>query len=81
MGDEKEKERLFDGWAALRRACNASHSGGPGGAAMCVCGAGGGGSSACSMLRTIKELIKYMPTDGMDEPTRERVQRIRECMF
>lgn len=54
-----KKRRIIDDIAALKTACRKSHSGGPGGAAICVCGAACGGSQACSALSMIKNVLKY----------------------
>lgn len=74
---QRRREQLFDGWAALKEACRKSHKGGPGGAAMCVCGANGGGSAACSMLGTLKNLIRYLPAEEMPPAMREHVEMLQ----
>lgn len=56
-----ERDRLFKGWQALRAACNKQHPRGPGGAMMCVCGAACGGSEACSMLATLRDIVRHHP--------------------
>lgn len=71
------RDRLFRGWAALRDACRAQHPRGPGGAMLCVCGAPCGGSEACAMLATVRDLIQYLPTDGLPAEWRERVEALR----
>jgi len=53
----ENRERVFECWQALRAACLKQHPGGPGGSAMCICGAGGGGSSACSGLKMVRVLL------------------------
>lgn len=53
-----ERERFLKGWSALRDACRKQHPRGPGGAALCACGAGCGGSEACFMLRIVRDLIE-----------------------
>ena len=59
---KKETELLRDRMRALKTACLEYHhktSRGPGGAAICVCGAGGGGSYACGGLGELKDFIRY----------------------
>jgi hypothetical protein len=62
---KEERERLHKEWYALRDACSDYHhnkkrgGGGPGGARVCVCGAGCGGSTACSMLSELRSMIRY----------------------
>jgi len=61
----EERERLHKEWYALRDACSDYHhnkkrgGGGPGGAHICVCGAGCGGSTACGMLGELSSMIRY----------------------
>jgi hypothetical protein len=42
---------------ALRDACRASHTPGPGGASICICGASCGGSAACGALSDLRSLL------------------------
>ena len=74
-------KQLFEDWKALKEACGAyhalHHSGMAGGAAMCVCGAGGGGSKACSMLKIIKDLIRYIPSDRLPEESRTVIEELQ----
>ncbi len=62
---KEETERLHKEWYALRDACCDYHGnkkrggGGPGGARVCVCGAGCGGSVACNMLAELRSMIRY----------------------
>jgi hypothetical protein len=67
-------------WAALKAACRKQHKGGPGGAAMCVCGANGGGSDACGTLGIIKSLILYMPTDLLPAEWQKRIADLRDAI-
>ena len=75
-----EEERDFKNWCALMDACNKSHKGGAGGAAICVCGAGGGGSSACSMLGKIKNIIRHMPTEKLPTVWRDQIESLRKII-
>lgn len=63
MSEQEQQKRmqelLIQGITDLKTLCRKSHKGGPGGAAICICGAGGGGSSACGALRVIRDAIRY----------------------
>lgn len=80
MTDTRRRELLWDGWIALLAACRAQHPNKPGGAAMCICGAGCGGSAACRMLRELRETITLMPTDGMPEAWQTKVDELRSVL-
>lgn len=70
-------------WQALYDACYAAHerdSNGSGGAAICICGSCGGGHDACSMLREIVELIRYMPVDELPEAWQTKLQLWRSML-
>lgn len=59
---ERERELFRERMLALKTAClefHRKHSRGPGGSAICVCGAGGGGSAACGGLGELKNFIRY----------------------
>jgi hypothetical protein len=74
------QQDYFQQWQALREACrlyHAAHQKGPGGARVCVCGAGGGGSQACSMLSLLRALILYVPTRGLAEGHRKILEELR----
>jgi len=63
---ERLKKLDTEGIQALREAANdyhAKHSRGPGGAAVCVCGAGGGGSKACRGFAVIRDVFRYANFD------------------
>jgi len=79
--ESRERVRFHAGWVALRNACNKQHPRGPGGCAVCVCGAGGGGSEACSMLAVLRDLIRYMPTESLPAEWRRRVETLQEIIF
>ncbi len=78
--DDCERGRLFQGWMALRQACRASHKPGPGGAAICVCGAACGGSTACGMLGTLQDMIRYIPAEKLPEDWQERIAELRRIV-
>lgn len=67
-------------FAALFDACRKSHKGGPGGQAICVCGAGSGGSPACAALGMIRDFFRYCPTDRLPAEWREQAVRIHELL-
>lgn len=58
-----EMRRLdTEGLHALRdavREYHAKHSKGPGGAAICVCGAACGGSKACRGFSILRDIVRY----------------------
>lgn len=66
---------------ALRQVCRASHKGGAGGAAMCICGAGGGGSDACAALGRLQNLVTHIPTDKLPLPWKKEVEALRNLMW
>jgi hypothetical protein len=70
--DEANRRRVHDAISALKAACRASHSGGPGGSRMCICGASCGGSAACTGLSFIKDALRY--------PHTEYAQYVREIL-
>jgi hypothetical protein len=55
------------------------HNKGPGGAAVCVCGAACGGSSACRGLAVLRDLFRYMDIDRPTSVWAERFKFIQEC--
>lgn len=77
---EDRRKQLFSMWYALRHACQRQHKGGPGGAAVCVCGAAGGRSEACAMLSTLRDLIRYTPTDGLPAAHREMFEALQSIV-
>lgn len=72
-----EAVRTLAGWSALKAACRSQHPRGPGGAAMCACGAGGGGSAACSMLAELKQLVRSLDPATLPENMRAWVERLQ----
>lgn len=72
LNDEANRRRVYDAVSALKAACRASHSGGPGGACICICGASCGGSAACTGLSFIKDALRY--------PHTEFAQYVREIL-
>ena len=83
--NEEHAQRLreldTEGVRALRSACLEYHqknSRGPGGAAMCVCGAGGGGSKACRGLAVIRDFFRY--ADMKRPEWQKRFEEIRAML-
>ena len=74
------KESIIRNISALKDACRKSHSGGPGGAAICVCGAGGGGSSACGALGLIESIFRYSKIIPCDEKQSEIIELFKEYL-
>jgi hypothetical protein len=63
------KEQLIKDILALKQACSEyhnKHSGGPGGAAICICGHACGGSAACNGLGMIRNLLRYHDPSSSD---------------
>lgn len=69
------------GWSALRAACSAQHTGGPGGAAVCVCGRGGGRSEACGTLGLLRDLIRYLPTETLPPEWKTAIEEWRAAFY
>jgi hypothetical protein len=80
MDDDSERARNWRGWAALREACRKAHKPGPGGAAICICGAPCGGSEACGMLGTLRDLIRYLPAESLPEAWQQQIAELRRIM-
>lgn len=53
-----EETEILQALAAIKELCRKAHKG-PGGAAMCVCGASGGGSPACRFLSILRQHVRY----------------------
>lgn len=74
---DRQREHAFASWQALRKVCGEQHAkemkGRAGAAAVCVCGHGCGGCSACSGLGMLRDLIRYIPTDGLPGEWREHI--------
>ena len=66
-----------EGVQSLFKAANEYHMkrSRPGGAAMCVCGAGGGGSKACSGLAIVRDFFRY--AEWGDEKNREMFDELK----
>jgi len=82
MQEHEDRLRQLDiaGVIALFEAAgdyHQKHSTGPGGSAICVCGAGCGGSKACRGLSVIRDLFQYADLD--DPKWRERFEFVRQC--
>lgn len=69
-----------DSFQALRGACRASHQGGPGGCAFCVCGAPSGGSPACAAYGRLRNLVHFIPTDKLPKEWTEEIAKLKELM-
>lgn len=80
MTPTERREQLATGWRALKDACRATHKGGPGAAAQCVCGAGSGRSEACGMLGTLRDLVRYIPTEGLPKELAEHLEMLRSVV-
>ena len=84
MNNDEHERRLqeldAEGVLALVEAAgeyHQKHSRGPGGAAMCICGAGGGGSKACRGLAVIRTFLRYAKWGDPEWQERyERLQRL-----
>jgi hypothetical protein len=78
MDDEGRREQLYKQWKALKQACAVRHAeemkGRHGAAMMCICGNGCGGTAACSGLRAMYDLIRYLPTDGLPDQWRDEIR-------
>ena len=72
--------RYFQDWQALLAACRVTHGKGPGGAAMCVCGAPCGGSAACSMVAMLRNLIRYFPDENIPDNLRPMFTALRRVI-
>jgi len=70
--EETNRRRVYDAVSALKTACRGSHTAGPGGSRICICGASCGGSAACTGLSIIKDAIRY--------PHTEFAQYVREIL-
>ena len=78
--EQRQRELDADGIAGLFRAVgeyHRKHSNGPGGAAICICGAGCDGSRACRGLEILCDLFRY--AEWGDERWRERYEMLQRC--
>jgi len=74
MTSEREQELTWQRMRALKDACRASHKDGPGGAAMCICGAECGGSAACGALMEIRSLLSVAKVPPAYRPRLEAIK-------
>ena len=84
MTDDEQKtaeQRIMAGWSALTQACRLQHPKGPGGAAMCACGAACGGSEACSMLRDVRDLIIGLNASVQPSWTGEKLALFQRAIY
>jgi hypothetical protein len=76
---ERLRQLDIEGLMALRdavREYHAKYSKGPGGAAICVCGASCGGSKACRGYSILRDLFRY--ANAKDPNWRERFAFVTE---
>ena len=79
--EQEQHDRFLKNYTALQKACNKSHKGGPGGAAVCVCGAGGGGSEACGALRVLRDIVRYVNVNELsDKNMRDWILKVRKVI-
>ena len=79
--EQKMRELDRAGIQALFAACgefHAKHSRGPGGAAICICGAACGGSEACRGLALLRNFFRYAKWG--DESWREQFELLSESL-
>ena len=79
--EKRMRELDREGIRELFRAAGEYHqkySKGPGGAAVCVCGAACGGSEACRGLAAVRDFLRY--ASWGDPGWEERYNFLRECL-
>ncbi len=58
---------------------HAKQSKGPGGAAICICGAASGGSDACTALALIRDIFRYADFQSKDANWQAQFKLIQQC--
>jgi hypothetical protein len=72
---DEHKRFVREDIAALKAACRASHTSGPGGVVQCICG-GMSGSAACNGLGVLQNFVRYyVPGEPAWEQIREELKQ------
>lgn len=77
---EQQRDGIVKDWRELREACRKQHPRGPGGAAMCYCGAGCGGSAACAMLKVLSLFLSELDPEVVPAHYREWLSALQKVL-